>query len=66
MTHKIACSAKRGFWWSRIGLNLRSNLTIECYLLYKHLFASFLKEKAIANATIVADVGSTYEKWCDL
>jgi hypothetical protein len=34
--------------------------------LYKHPFASFLKEKAIANATIVADVGSTYEKWCDL
>jgi hypothetical protein len=26
----------------------------------------FLKEKAIANATIVAGVGSTNEKWCNL
>jgi len=25
-----------------------------------------LEEKAIANAMIVADVGSTYEKWCGL
>jgi hypothetical protein len=31
-----------------------------------HLFARFLKEKAIANATVFADVGSAYEKGHDL
>jgi hypothetical protein len=31
-----------------------------------HLFSCFLKEKAIANATVFADVGSAYEKGHDL